>query len=48
MRNLTAGGGVKVERMVGVYCGLREYVFDDVTVLPFEQFVSRLYDGSIF
>jgi len=48
MRNLMAGGGVKVERMVGVYCGAREYVFDNVTVLPFGQFITRLYDGKIF
>jgi predicted AAA+ superfamily ATPase len=48
MRNLTAGGGVTVERMVGVYCGSREYTFDDVMVLPFEQFISRLYEGKIF
>lgn len=48
MRNLTAGGGVRVERMVGVYCGSREYTFDGVTVLPFAQFISRLYDGKIF
>jgi len=48
MCNLTAGGGVRVERMVGVYCGSREYIFGDVTVLSFERFVSPLYDKIIF
>jgi predicted AAA+ superfamily ATPase len=48
MRLLAASKEVVVEKMIGVYCGQREYDFDGVLVLPFENFVRQLYQGKIF
>jgi predicted AAA+ superfamily ATPase len=48
MRRLAELSGVKVERMIGVYCGSRPYQFDDVQVLPVEDFVKELFSGEVF
>jgi len=48
MRGLAENSGVKVDRMIGVYCGSRSYIFDDIHVLPVGDFVKALFSGKIF
>ena len=48
MRNLAGTSGVKVDRMIGVYCGSRIYHFDDIEILPLEGFLDALFSGEIF
>jgi predicted AAA+ superfamily ATPase len=48
LRGLAETAGVKVERMIGVYCGSRRYEFDNVTVLPVAEFVKALFAGEVF
>lgn len=48
MRSLADHAGVTVERMFGVYCGSRSYQFDNLTVLPFADFIRTLFAGEIF
>lgn len=48
MRNLADTSGAKVDRMIGVYCGLRSYRFDDIDVWPVEDFLKALFSGEIF
>jgi len=48
MRSLADTPGVRVKRMIGVYCGSRRYEFDHVTVLPVAEFVKALFAGEIF
>jgi predicted AAA+ superfamily ATPase len=48
MRSLADTVGVKVKRMIGVYCGPRRYEFDRVTVLPVTEFIKALFAGEIF
>ncbi len=48
MRNLADTSGVKVDRMIGVYCGLRSYRFDDIQVWPVEDFLKALFSGEVF
>ena len=48
MRALAETSGVKVERMIGVYCGFRSYQFTNVKVLPVVDFVKALFAGEVF
>jgi uncharacterized protein len=48
LRALADTDGVRVDRMIGVYCGSRRYDFDNVTVLPVADFVKALFAGEIF
>jgi len=48
MRSLADNAGVTVERMFGVYCGSRSYQFDNITVLPFADFIKALFAGDIY
>jgi predicted AAA+ superfamily ATPase len=48
LRTLAETAGVRVERMIGVYCGMRRYEFENVTVLPVADFVKALFAGEIF
>ena len=48
LRGLAETAGVRVERMIGVYCGSRSYEFDNVSVLPVANFVKALFAGEIF
>jgi predicted AAA+ superfamily ATPase len=48
MRSLQASDKIKVDRMIGVYTGQRTYHFNDLDVLPAEEFLKRLYQGNIF
>lgn len=48
MRNLADTSGVKVDRMIGVYCGLRSYRFDDIEVWPVGDFIKALFSGEVF
>ena len=48
MRSLADNAGVTVERMFGVYCGSRSYQFDNITVLPFTDFIKALFAGDVF
>jgi len=48
MRSLADNAGVTVERMFGVYCGSRSYQFDNITVLPFTDFIKALFAGEVF
>jgi predicted AAA+ superfamily ATPase len=48
MLDLTAATGVKVDRMIGVYCGLRAYRFGDIQVFPVKDFIKALFSGEVF
>jgi len=48
MRGLGLAAGVEVDRMIGVYCGPRNYLFDDVQVWPAKDFISALFSGDVF
>jgi uncharacterized protein len=48
LRSLAASSGLRVERMIGIYCGSRSYTFDDLQVLPVAEFVKALYAGRVF
>lgn len=48
LRSLSESSGVKVERMIGIYCGSRSYRFDDLQVWPVGEFVKALYSGEVF
>ncbi len=48
LRSLSESSGVKVERMIGIYCGSRSYHFDDLQVWPVGEFVKALHAGEVF
>jgi len=48
MRSLAATGKVKVEKMIGVYCGKETYHFEGLDVWPVSLFLSKLFGGEIF
>jgi len=48
MRSLSEAPGVKVDRMIGVYCGSRAYRFGDIQVWPVGDFVRALFAGEVF
>lgn len=48
LRSLSQSSGVKVERMIGIYCGSKSYRFDELQVWPVEEFVKELHAGKIY
>ncbi len=48
MLNFSGTAGVKVDRMIGVYCGERRYRFGEIQVYPVKDFVKALFSGEIF
>lgn len=48
MLDLAAAAGVKVDRMIGVYCGTRSYRFGAIQVFPVKDFVRALFAGEVF
>jgi len=48
MLSLDATSGVKVERIIGVYCGSRSHRFDNNQVWPVKDFVRALFAGDVF
>ena len=48
MQALAASTGIKVDRMIGVYCGSKAYRFGEVQVWPMAEFVKALYAGEVF
>lgn len=48
MLGLAATPGVKVDRLIGVYGGSRNYQFGEVSVWTFSEFVKALFSGGIF
>ena len=48
MWNLAGSSGVKVNRMIGVYCGKRTYRFDNIEVLPVAEFLKAFFSGEVF
>ena len=48
MPSLAEAPGVKVDRMIGVYCGSRNYQFDNIRRWPMADFVRALFAGEIF
>jgi len=48
MRSLMELSGVKVERMIGVYCGIRSYRFDNVQVWPWAILLKRSLPARCF
>jgi len=48
MRGLSVAAGVEVDRMIGVYCGQRSYLFGDVQVWPVKEFIGALFSGEVF
>ena len=47
MQALASAAGIKVDRMIGVYCGPRAYRFGGVQVWPVGDFVKALYGGRV-
>jgi predicted AAA+ superfamily ATPase len=48
LRSLSQTAGLKVERMIGIYCGSRSYDFEGLRVLPVSEFVQALHAGEVF
>jgi predicted AAA+ superfamily ATPase len=48
LRSLLNTPSLKIDRLIGVYCGSRRYQFDVLTILPLEEFVQALHAGEIF
>jgi len=48
MRDLQTLGGIKVDKMFGVYTGERSYHFDGLDVWPIEVFLRNLHLGKVF
>jgi hypothetical protein len=48
LRSLLDNPGLKVDRLIGVYCGSKSYRFDRLTVLPLKDFVAALQTGDVF
>jgi hypothetical protein len=48
MLALAAAAGVKVDRLIGVYCGTRGYRFGSIQVFPVKDFVKALFAGEVF
>lgn len=48
LRSLKGNPGLKIDRLIGVYCGARSYRFDDLTVWPLGEFVAALFNGEIY
>jgi predicted AAA+ superfamily ATPase len=48
MRSLSENTGIRVDRMIGVYCGTRRYSFEAVDIMPFDDFIKSLFSGEIF
>jgi predicted AAA+ superfamily ATPase len=48
LRSLQENPGLKIDRLIGVYCGSRSYQFDNLTVWPLGEFVKALFSGDIF
>ena len=48
LRSLSELSGVKVERMIGIYCGSRSYYVDGLQVWPVGEFVKALHAGEVF
>jgi predicted AAA+ superfamily ATPase len=48
LRDLKARPGIVVDRMIGVYTGPRPYRYDDLDVLPVEDFLRQLHEGQVF
>ena len=48
MRDLAASSRVQVDGLYGVYRGDRRYRFDDVQVLPVDDFLSALHAGHVY
>ncbi len=46
--NLANTSGVKVDRMIGVYCGSRRYQYHDIEVRPVGDFIKALFSGEVF
>jgi predicted AAA+ superfamily ATPase len=46
--SLGSAGGVKADRLIGVYDGERSYRFEAVEVMPYEKFCNILYKGDLF
>lgn len=48
MRSLAQGGGIRVEKMFGVYRGSRAYQAGGVDIMPVGDFLKALHDGEVF
>ena len=48
LRSLLDNTSLKVDRLIGVYCGSRIYQFDVLIVWPLEEFVKALLAGEVF
>lgn len=47
MRELAQSGGIKVDRLIGIYMGTHRYHFDRVDVFPVHEFLEELHAGKI-
>ena len=48
LRAITSGPELKIDRLIGIYCGSRTYQFDNITVMPIADFITALFAGEIF
>jgi uncharacterized protein len=45
---LAKSTNVVVEKIIGIYTGSDEYLFEDAHIMPYNVFVNKLYAGEIF
>lgn len=48
LRDMAADKRIEVVRSIGVYRGDKRYRFDNIDVLPVEEFLKELHDGLVF
>ena len=48
IRSLNESNNIEVVKMIGIYTGKREYLFDKFEVLPLTIFFNKLFNGEIF
>lgn len=48
MHDLREAKQIDVDRMIGIYMGKRKYLFDEIEVLPVEEFLKQLHAGEFF
>jgi uncharacterized protein len=48
LKSLKDNPGLKIDRLIGVYCGSRSYQFDDLSVWSLEEFTRALFAGEIY
>lgn len=48
LRDMASGKSIEVDRMICVYRGDRRYHFDNIDLLPVQEFLKELHEGLVF